>query len=54
MKRVVTCDVAVISFALWQRCFGGEPSVLGRTLQVQDAAYRVVGVLPAGADSIRK
>jgi putative ABC transport system permease protein len=43
--------VAVISFALWHRGFGGEPAALGRTLGVDDAAYRVVGVLPAGPDS---
>jgi predicted permease len=42
--------VAVISFDFWQRRFGGEPAVLGRTLRVDDGVYRIVGVLPAGAD----
>jgi predicted permease len=58
LGRVWTADdesrgeahVAVISFDFWQRRFGGEPAVLGRTLRVEDTAYRVVGVLPAGAD----
>jgi putative ABC transport system permease protein len=40
--------VAVLSFALWQRRFGGSPSVLGRVLHIEGRQATVVGVLPAG------
>ena len=39
--------VVVISHALWQRQFGGAPDVLDRTLELDDAAFDIVGVLPA-------
>ncbi|MBO9663918.1 ABC transporter permease [Dokdonella sp.] len=37
---------AVISHAVWQSHFGGDPAVLGRALRVEDAVYSVVGVMP--------
>jgi predicted permease len=36
----------VISYGLWQRRFGGDPSVVGRTLHVGDDAVTIIGVLP--------
>ncbi|HET7294025.1 MAG TPA: ABC transporter permease [Vicinamibacteria bacterium] len=39
---------AVLGHALWQRAFGGDPGVLGRTLRLDESAYEIVGVLPAG------
>src|SRR5579863_5752393 len=36
----------VISYSLWQRRFGGDPSVIGRTLRVDEGAITIVGVLP--------
>jgi putative ABC transport system permease protein len=42
--------VAVISYGLWQRQFGGDTSAIGATIQTEDgkegAAYTIVGVLP--------
>ncbi len=38
--------VAVISYGLWQRRFGGDPGALGKTLPVEDQLFTVVGVLP--------
>ncbi|REJ73358.1 MAG: hypothetical protein DWQ36_02040 [Acidobacteria bacterium] len=38
----------LISHALWQRRFGGEPSVLGRTVRLEGDPVEIVGVLPAG------
>lgn len=40
--------VAVLSHAFWRGGFGGDPDVVGRTLQVDDLTYEVVGVMPAG------
>jgi putative ABC transport system permease protein len=39
--------VAVISHAFWKRRFGGDPSVLGKTLTLDAKSYTVVGILPA-------
>nr|MDQ3282540.1 ABC transporter permease [Acidobacteriota bacterium] len=38
-------DVAVLSYALWQRKFGGDPAVIGRTVRLFDTPFRIVGVL---------
>ena len=40
--------VAVISDTFWQREFGGDPAVLGRTVRTGETALVVVGVLPPG------
>ncbi len=38
--------VALLSYAAWQRRYGGQASVLGQTVLVDNAAYQIVGVLP--------
>ena len=38
---------AVLTFGLWQRRYGGDPSVLGRVVTVDDQPVEIVGVLPA-------
>jgi predicted permease len=40
--------VAVISDDVWRHSYGADPSVLGRTLHLDNDAYTIVGVLPAG------
>ena len=40
--------VALLGHAYWQSAFGGDPSVLGRDIRIQDRPVTIVGVLPAG------
>ena len=40
--------VAMISYGLWQRDFGGQPSTIGRSLVYDGKTYTVVGIAPAG------
>ncbi len=39
--------VAIISQGLWQREFGSDPEVLGRTLLINGRSFTIVGVMPA-------
>jgi len=41
-------QVAMLGYGLWQRRYGGDPSVLGRTIVVDGIPAAVVGVLPEG------
>ena len=38
--------VLVISHGLWQRRFGGDPSVLGKTVSLDDEPFTIIGVMP--------
>ena len=40
--------VMVLSHALWQRRFGSDPGIIGRTVMLNGQRYTVVGVTPAG------
>lgn len=39
--------VVVISYRLWQTHFGGNPQVVGRTMDINQHRYTIVGVTPA-------
>jgi putative ABC transport system permease protein len=39
-------QVAIISYALWQRRFGGQQSVIGKSITLDASAYTVIGVMP--------
>jgi putative ABC transport system permease protein len=45
--RVEATPVAMISHGLWQRRFGGQTDVLGKTIVLDGAALTIVGVTPA-------
>ena len=39
-------NVVILSHGLWKRRFGGDPNIIGRTLNLSTETYRVIGVLP--------
>ena len=41
-------NLAVISYSLWQRRFGGDPAVTGKSLRVRDLVCAILGVMPPG------
>ncbi|HXG67739.1 MAG TPA: ABC transporter permease [Blastocatellia bacterium] len=40
--------VAVISYGLWQRQFGGDPEIVGRAVTLNAKPFTIVGVAPPG------
>jgi predicted permease len=41
-------DTVVLGYGYWQRRFGGDPSVVGRTLTSDSVPLKIVGVMPRG------
>src|SRR5690242_7813658 len=39
-------NVVILGYGLWQRRFGGDPSVIGRKIQISGQTSTVVGVMP--------
>src|SRR5690349_4666392 len=39
--------VVVLGYGLWQRRFGSDPAIVGRTISMNMKPYTVIGVLPA-------
>jgi putative ABC transport system permease protein len=44
--------VVILGDALWRRRFGGDTSVLGRQVTLDDDSYTVVGVMPRDFDNV--
>src|SRR3954468_6988830 len=38
----------VLSYALWQSQFGGDPSVVGKDVRIDGQPFSVIGVMPKG------
>jgi putative ABC transport system permease protein len=45
-ENATSAPVVLISYGLWQRRFGGDPAITGRTILLNDARREVIGVLP--------
>ena len=37
----------MLNYGYWQRRFGGDPSVIGRTIHINAESYQIVGVMPS-------
>ncbi len=45
--------VVIISYAFWQRRFGADPSIVGKTITVNQAPLTVIGVTPSAFLGLR-
>lgn len=41
-------QVVILSYGLWQRHYGSDPEIIGKSISVDDKPYIVIGVLPQG------
>ncbi len=51
--RDPSARVVILSHTLWAQQFGSDPSVLGKTIHLNDGAYRVIGVMPPPAADVQ-
>ncbi len=42
--------VTILSWETWQRAYGGDAAILGKTIQVNNTSNEVIGVMPRGYD----
>ena len=44
--------IVILSNGLWQRHFGGDSSIIGRQVKLDDDSYTVIGVMPRAFDNV--
>ncbi|MEY2483703.1 MAG: putative transport system permease protein [Verrucomicrobiota bacterium] len=44
--------VVVLGYGLWQRQFGGDPNIVGKTMMLSGRPYTVIGVMPLDFHSL--
>jgi len=44
--------IVILSNGLWQRRFGGDSSIIGRQVKLDDDSYTVIGVMPRAFDNV--
>jgi putative ABC transport system permease protein len=44
--------VLILTDGLWRRRFGADPTVIGRTVKMNDASFQIVGVMPPDFESL--
>jgi predicted permease len=42
--------VAILTYGFWERRYGKDPSILGKTIRLDDRPTTVIGVMPSGFD----
>ncbi len=42
-----TAETVILTYGYWRRRFGGDPSVIGRSLTIDGTPHTVIGVMPA-------
>ena len=47
-QKVGAHPVVVLSYSHWQRHFGGDPAVVGKTVKINRLEYTILGVMPRG------
>ena len=47
--------VAVVSYGAWQRVFGGDPSMVGKSIELDQVPYQVIGIMrPESATTVNE
>lgn len=52
--RAGSPGTAVLSHGFWLRRFGGDPTVIGRHVQLDDEPFTIIGVMPSGFNYPRR